>query len=407
MKYSKIIAALALLVFSFMQMGSGLAQADGSGLFKVVQDELDKDKVTEESLNKLQEFVQQNPRSSNGRLYLGLMLERMGLRKQAFDQLKLAVEYGPENPEALVGLCKKLIKDKHINAAKILVNNGIAKFPNNPDILVMVGDFFIKQKQPVEARILLERAFHIDKTIFGLPSSLAQVYLNRDLTKAVKFATMDLEVRPHYLRARKIRGIAYTGLKLYDRAIKDLQPVFVHDPGETMVARALSQSYYWLGDYDRAIKPAVFLLAFSSKPDVDNLINTNWLVKVLKKIPRDQAIKLVKIHSSRIDKKFNKPGFHYCLGLAYDKLKYREAAMENYRIAIRKKTDFVLAYYRLGVDLELYKKDYSQALDCFTRAHNLRPWDNEINLAYLRLQDRIYNKNRDVSLDIKKWLSGF
>ena len=407
MKYSKISVLISFLLCFLLASGFSLAQSDPVSLFARAKKELDQNKVTEETMNKLQSFVEANPKNSNGHLYLGLLLERVGLREQAQEQLQLAVEYGPENPEALVALCQKEIKNGHVDGAKMLLEQGLRKFPNNASILVLVGDYFIKQKQPIEARQLLERAFYLDKSIFGLPTSLAQLYLNRDLTKAVRYASLDLEVRPDYLRALRVRGIAYVGLKLYDRARVDLEKVFNHDPAETTTAQALSESYYWLGDYDRALKPALFLLAFSAKPDVSNASNTSWLIKVLKHFPRKEAIRLVDMYNSQIDKRFNLPAYHFCLGLAYDKLGYYDEAIKNYRIAIEKNPEFVQAHYRLGVDLELYKKDYREALDCFTRAHNLRPWDNEINLAFLRIQDRLVNRNRDVSTDFKRWLQGF
>lgn len=398
-----LLCALTLLpVLSIAGPTGVLAQSD---LFSKVKEELKSDHLSQASLEGISSFVEANPKSSDGRLYLGLILERMGLKEQAYEQLKLAVEYGPDNPKALVELCKEEIRQGHVNGAMVLLNYGLKKFPNQPEMLFIVGDYLIKEKRPVEARQLLEQAYKLDNTLFGLPTSLAQIYLNHDYTRAVKYATIDLNIRPNYDRAQRIRGMAYCGLRQYDRAVRDLKPAFEHDPTLIPLAQALSEAYFWLGDYEEALKPAVFLLAFTSQPDTRNLGPTTWLVKVLRKLPKQKALPLVDKYTEEIAKKFNLAAYYYFLGTVYDSLNYRDDAIRYYEKAIAKDDSLVMAHYRLGLDLEMHRRDSKEALAQLTRAHNLRPWDNEINLAYLRLQDRAYNKHRDVSESIKDWLN--
>ncbi|HMP54231.1 MAG TPA: hypothetical protein PKD05_21985, partial [Candidatus Melainabacteria bacterium] len=95
-----LLCALTLLpVLSIAGPTGVLAQSD---LFSKVKEELKSDHLSQASLEGISSFVEANPKSSDGRLYLGLILERMGLKEQAYEQLKLAVEYGPDNPKALV-----------------------------------------------------------------------------------------------------------------------------------------------------------------------------------------------------------------------------------------------------------------------------------------------------------------
>lgn len=398
-----LLSALTLLPVLSVGYPSGVFAQ--SALFSKVKEELKSDHLSQSSLEQVSSYVESNPRSSDGRLYLGLILERMGLKEQAYEQLKQAVEYGPDNPKALVELCKEEIRQGHVNGAMVLLNYGLKKFPNQPEMLFIVGDYLIKEKRPVEARRLLEQAFKLDSTLFGLPTSLAQIYLNHDYTRAAKYATMDLKVRPNYDRAQRIRGMAYCGLRQYDLAVLDLKPAFEHDPTIIPLAQALSEAYFWLGNYEEALKPAVFLLAFTSEPDIKNLGPTNWMVKVLRKLPKEKALPMVDSYTEEIAKKFNLAAYYYFLGTVYDNLNYRDDAIRYYEKAIAKDDSLVLAHYRLGLDLEMYRRDSKEALAQLTRAHNLRPWDNEINLAYLRLQDRTYNKHRDVSESIKDWLN--
>ena len=390
----------------FLNFASPFALAETSPLFEIVKSELDRNHLRRSSLVQLQQFVEANPQNSDGRLYLGLVLERMGLKEQAQEQLKLAIKYGPDSPKALVELCKEEIRQGRVEAAKVLLNYGFRKFPNNPEILYLVGDFLIKQGEYAEAQRLLEKAFKLDKSIFGLPSALAQLALSRDYYRAVKYASLDLAVRPDYDRALRIRGVAYAGMHQYDKAAKDLSQVFEKNPTLTPISKLLSESYYWLGDYEKAMRPAVFYLAFTAKPESQNIGPSIWLAKVVRKLPKEKALELVDKYSADIATRFNLSVFYYFLGTAFDRIDYRDEAIRYYRKAIAGDDTQVLAHYRLGLDLELYKRDYDGALTALSRAHNLRPWDNEINLAYLRLQDRVYNKHRDFSTALKEWFSG-
>lgn len=401
-----LVSIFTISLFTLGLLQASPVRAQSSDLFETVKSELNKNRLKKSSFNRLQEFVEANPRNSDGRLYLGLVLERMGLKEQAYAQLKLAIEYGPDNPEALVELCKEEIRQGHINPAMALLDYGARKFPKHPEILFLIGEYLIKQKQPGKARSVLEQAFKLDKTIFGLPTAIAQVYLDHDPYRSVRYASLDLKVRPDYDRALRIRGTAYVRLNMFEKAAKDLLPVFEKDRTLTGIAAMLSRSYYWLGDYEKALRPAVYYLAFTSVPDIKNKAPTDWLVKVLRKVPRKKAFELVQKHMDEISSRFEVSAAYYFLGIAMDRVHYRDEAITFYRESIKGDPKQALPHYRLGLDLELYKRDYQAALEEMTSAHNLRPWDNEINLAYLRLQDRVYNRHRDISAALKEWFSG-
>ena len=113
MKKQIWIAASTALFLSANCQNYGLAQVS-SELVKRAQSEIDNNKLTEQTLAQLQSAVQSNVRDADAHLYLGLALERMGLKDEAYSQYGLAVNYGPQNPDALVALVKKEIKQGHI-----------------------------------------------------------------------------------------------------------------------------------------------------------------------------------------------------------------------------------------------------------------------------------------------------
>ncbi|MBZ0186542.1 MAG: hypothetical protein K8F91_09870, partial [Candidatus Obscuribacterales bacterium] len=313
----------------------------------------------------------------------------------------------PDDPDALVELCKREIKDNHVNVAIGLLNEGIKKFPDNPKVLYLVGDFLVKEKQARMAKEVLERAYHMDRQhkIIGLPTSLARLYLDLNLTRSVLLATVDLEKLPNYDRALRVRGVAYRRMHSYRQAAADLSRVFANDPTVVPLDVDLADSYFWLGEYKKALEPTLFMVALTCVPDIENPMAIEKLTRLLRKIPEkeiapalEQAIKPIK-DRRKLDV------FYYQVGIALDKVNMTDLANQYYREAIEGDPELVGPYYRLGVNQEVFEKDYEAALSNYTKAHNLRPWDNEIGLAQIRLHDRMTNQASDISLKLKRFFN--
>jgi len=57
--------------------------------------------------------------------------------------------------------------------------------------------------------------------------------------------------------------------------------------------------------------------------------------------------------------------------------------------------------YRLALDKEEFARDYQSALQLYEKALALRPTDVEIEHHYLRLKDRLANRNNDFAWKLK------
>ncbi|MCW5823550.1 MAG: tetratricopeptide repeat protein [Cyanobacteria bacterium TGS_CYA1] len=406
MKKQIWISATCLLFLSVNGQNYCFAQIS-SELVKRAQAEIQDSRLTEKTLQDLQQAVQSNERDADAHLYLGLMLERMGLKDEAYAQYALAVKYGPQNPDALVALVKKEIKQGHIPSAIQMLRSGLDKFPNNPEMLLIVGDYLIQNKQMDEARTVLETAFKVKADIFGLPTSLGQIYLNGHQTRAVKLASMDLAKDPKFDRALRVRGVAYMMLGDYQKAIIDLKPVFDNAPNVPGIAEGLFDSYMSVKNYKEALRPGIFMLAFTALPDVSNARLQDKLVHLLDKLPFDY----VQTQSAQIEKEIDErspiAAFHLQLGQVFDKAGHHQMAMSQYQRAIELDPKYVQAYYQLGLDYESKTNDWRKALGCYQTAHFLRSWDAKIYLSYLRLLDRMHNKNNDLAQKTKSLFRGF
>jgi tetratricopeptide (TPR) repeat protein len=384
---------------------SAALAADISAIVDRAQVELATDKVSEKTMNELQAAVQADPTNSRGHLTLGLILDQLGLTDPAAEQFALAVKYGANDQQALVNLCKTEIKAGRTQPAIALLNEGLKKFPNNAEMLYLVGDYLFHHKSVGDARMVLERAYSTDPTIFGLPTAYANALIETSSMRAVQLATKDLEKKPDYERGRYVRGFAYRALGRQREAANDLQIVFDKQPMLPNVSETLANCYYWLGEYDKALKPAVYLSAATSFED-EKSGSLPTLVKVMRKIPRAQLPeKMTKIDAELIYKQMARPELYYVLGKAYDQIDMPNAAMRSYQRAINLNPQLARAYYRMAIDQEIYLRDYNAALENYQHAYNLRPWDEEVTVAYMRLQDRMHNRSADIAWKWKDWLN--
>jgi len=403
-KSLKLSAFVAAVVIGAVGANSALA-ADISAIVDKAQVELATDKVSEKTMNELQAAVQTDPTNSRGHLTLGLILDQLGLTDPAAEQFALAVKYGANDQQALVNLCKTEIKAGRIQPAIALLNEGLKKFPNNAEMLYLVGDYLFHSKSVGDARMVLERAYRTDPNIFGLPTAYANALIETNPMRAVQLATKDLEKRPDFDRGRYVRGFAYRALGRQLDAAKDLQIVFDKQPMLPNVSGALANCYYWLGEYEKALKPAVFLSAATAFED-DKSGSLPLLVKVMRKVPRAKLPELMtKIDAELIYKQLARPELYYVLGKAYDQLDMPNAAMRSYQRSVNLNPQLARAYYRMAVDQEIYLRDYDAALENYQHAYNLRPWDEEVTVSYMRLQDRLHNRNADIAWKWKDWLN--
>jgi Putative Zn-dependent protease, contains TPR repeats len=374
-------------------------------VIEAARKELKIGQLSSATVNKLQQLVAANPNDSEAHMTLGLVLDRMGLPDPAQEQFFLAVKYGANNQDAVVALCKGEISAGRTDVAMGILNAGLKRFPQNAEMLYMVGDFLFDHDRYAEAAQVLDQAFRLDQNVKGLPTALGRIYLRGNPARAAALAAMDLAKDPAYEPAIRLRGIAYKDSGKYEKAVADLQPAFDRAKDVVPISDALADCYTWLGRYKEALRPSIYMVAFSAPYDIENVPAVDKLARVMSRVPKSYIEEVIATESPEIDRKAHKAEFHYNLGRALDQVGMYQAAMNEYKQAVKMRPEYVRAYYRLGRDQEMFEKNYPEALESYAKAHNLRSWDGEIDLAYNRLSERLANRNKDLSWQIKDWLS--
>ncbi len=404
---SLVVVALALS--TSIQKASAL---DSALVMSNVKTELDTGKITEKSMNELQEVVQAEPTNADAHLLMGLVLDQVGLLEPAAEQFQLSIKYGTRSPEELVALCKRQISMGRVGPAIAILDQGMVKFPNNAEMMYIIGKYLMTVKKQNEARALLDRAYQIDPKIPGLATALSQVSFAFSPGHSRFLADEELKRAPQNEEAHYMRGLANMKIGNFPQAKEDLEFVFAKSPGHPVITESLAEVYYWLGEYDKAVAPAMFLTAMTSHSDVERAGSVSQLVEVFRKVDRDKLPSIVAAVQKEIEaKKFSNAAFYYNIGKAFDQVDMPNSAMAEYRKAIAVDPNNARAYYRLGLDHVLHLRDYALALESYRTANNLRPGDHELTVAYMRLEDRFSNRKGDVAWKLKDWLhnifSGF
>ena len=396
------IAGTAMVLAVMLSPADAGAQSK-TELFSRVENELKTEQLSESTISALQSLISKDPNDADAYLYLGLALDRMGLGEQAQDCFAMAVAKGVKGPDSLIALCKQEIKAGRPEVASALLNEGLKKFPENAEMLHLMGTYFLQHNHVKQAASFLRKAYMIDPNIFGLPTHYGQCFLQSDPKKTVQLSTLDLKRDPNYYQGLRVRGLAYKFLGQYAKAVDDLVPLFRKDPADLLVSRSLSDCYYWLGRYDGALKPSIFVVASTSLDDVEDSGNIEVLTRLIPKVPENRLIEEIDKVVEWMSHMLPKPAFHYQLGRALDTCGKHRLANQQYQAAIKLDPSYVTAYYRLGLNQELYTGEYESALRNYSIAHNFRPHDDKINIAFMRLNERLHNKSGDFSWEVKRW----
>ena len=90
------------------------------------------------------------------------------------------------------------------------------------------------------------------------------------------------------------------------------------------------------------------------------------------------------------------PDAFYRLGIAYEKNKDFEAAIQAYKRVIKIKSDHAKAHYRTGV-LYLARQDYKAAIEVLKKALKIKPDSGEINFRLGVAHDRLQEHEKAIS----------
>jgi tetratricopeptide (TPR) repeat protein len=97
--------------------------------------------------------------------------------------------------------------------------------------------------------------------------------------------------------------------------------------------------------------------------------------------------------------------YHFRLGEILDQLQMPDLAIKQYQEGLLISPNNAHALLLLGLDLEIHKRQYKEALDCYARAHQVAPSDQNIKAHLTRLDKRLAGRSTDIAWQLRDWLA--
>lgn len=383
------------------QMTFAAASAPSSAQLEAIEKKIEKDELSDEVYAELDSIISKDPTNYRAHLYLGNCYAKLGLPESAIEEFKLATKYGPNQPKAFVELVKQQIRLGQIPAAIELLNEAKKKFPNDPEVLFWSGnELFSKGKVP-EAQYIWRLAMNKNKKILGLASALGEVsLLQGDFPKAKVLAQQDLAINPNFAMANRIYGLALASTGKFEQSIAPLNKAYEQQPFKQGLAENLAACAVWAGKWKIALEPSIIALGATASLDSNNAKEKKRLYEVFRHVTAKEIEMAIEAANIKIGK--HPPGaYFFALGDVLDSMNMRRLAMDQYRRGLQEEPAFGRAWFRLGKDLEIYAKDYQQALQCYQKAHVFRMKDQEITMHMYSLADKLAKRDLDWSWKLK------
>lgn len=404
--HKKLIVMIALSVLTGIACSQNKAQAeDLTAQAERYQVLIDEKKLTEAQFNELAKLAVANPTNAKLQLAYGLALDYAGLADEAEERFALADKYGPQDPMALVNLLRHLLSKGDQSAARTILEQAMKRFPNSPDVGLIVGRALKENRNYVEAERVLTHAYNQapeGKRPLGLATHLAEVYMQVEPALALRLVKEDLARNPDFFMALSVAANSYANLGEYRKAISPLSKLFAKSGMWGNTAELYARCLFWDGRYFDAIQPCLFHLAKTAEVMGGKLPVVPMLSVLFDHVSEKQAAQAIEQFYKRTSgEDVVKPPFHYYLSRAL-------ALSDRSELALREINTY-LTYDNNSFDAILFKAqllenklgDYDQALACYRVAHGMLPYHAVCTNSLMRLEERIASRRNDLAWQFK------
>ncbi len=372
-----------------------------------VQDELDTRTLSKKSQEELEELVQKYPGNYKVHLYLGLVLDEVGLPDQAMSEYETADKLGPHDPRATAGIMNHVLAHRDPNGASALLDKALKRFPDSPEILFYMGKNFKENKHWFEAQRVLTRAYNSGYKIKHLAAELAEIFQTEDPPKALRLANEELAQYPDFHLALQVKAIALMNLGQYNQAIAPLKKLYDQSPSFNRSAEYYLRCLYWAGRYREALQPGFYFLGKEAQYVGTPLISVEVMTKIIRSLPRPYVEEQLALFYQNLTKsKLEvKPAFHYYLAsIFYNTGNARMCKIELDKF-LQADPKSVEGVYLAGKFAEHYAHDYKEALHYYETARALSPNVLDIERDYTRMEEKQSAASSDWAGAFRDWLS--
>lgn len=366
---------------------------------------------SERLMNELATLAKKDPTNYQAHYLLAQCYQRIGLPEESLAELKLASQYGPNDPAPIVNLIREAAHLGQRDLAAQVSIIAYQKFPHNPEVQFWQGNFMLQRVNRLrDAEILFGKAMKSGQHIPGMKLSLATLRMaqGRD-AEALHLANEQLKETPNAPGVRLLQGEIYMRRKDYNSAypfLKDAYKKLVFSPN---LARSYAQAAFWTGHYEDAMEPAIVEMALSSTRDRDDRSMERLFKEAALRVPKNKVREIVQQSSKTLDSYghyLRDPSFHRTTAECLSEIGMHDLAATEYERCLQRDPSDAVARFLHGRELELYLGRYDEALADYQSAkRKYAPVDN-IDLYIEHLEARIRSRQNDIAWQLKDWLRG-
>ena len=113
---------------------------------------------SEKLMTDLATLTQKEPQNYQAHFLLAICYQRIGLPDQALPELKLASQYGPNDPAPILGLIREAVHLGQRDLAMQIASVAYQKFPTNPEVAFWQANFVLQRgNRLAEANALFDK----------------------------------------------------------------------------------------------------------------------------------------------------------------------------------------------------------------------------------------------------------
>jgi tetratricopeptide (TPR) repeat protein len=140
-----------------------------------------------------QRCVEMDPGFGDGYFWLGRLARDVGEEERAVEHFRQAIAHGATNQAAPVLLARSLENLGRFPEALAILEAENKSKPNNPGVLVLLGQVYLKVKDYKKAKAVFERARALDPEVPGASFGLATAYARLGDQAKAKQAAVDVD----------------------------------------------------------------------------------------------------------------------------------------------------------------------------------------------------------------------
>jgi tetratricopeptide (TPR) repeat protein len=275
-------------------------------------------------------------------------------------------------------------------------------FPNDSGVSYAIGRQWLIKGSKRRASEFFEKALTQKPVWPNTYTALAELrFAQSRRDEAIKFADDALKVNPADEAAMAVKVAAQAELSGHpERYLIELERFAPRNWMNDATSTMLAQAYINTGQWDKALKPALYGLKYASGTRVQ--VAHDQIIKLMHHVPSGEMISQINYLSPLRTQDFQSTVLRMRFAKCLSDIGAHEQSTKMLLQALQQHSYFApMLNFRLGQEMEALHRD-DEAVYFYRTAHQLRTSDEDYAHAYERAEMRYKNQRNDLARKLKR-----